>query len=240
VARVSYDVGMFAGDGVGRDDRAGFATAGRVNLDLPHGLEIGGAMSGARTRAHDSDPANGPAISSSSGYRFADGVYVQGLRLRLGADLQWTPGRWRIVAEGLRLHDDRHEQGLDHEDLPAAIGTGFSTTIVRRLRTRQDRAGNPLANAVLRRPLDVAFRYDYISFDDTGASGIDSVRPRATNIRARASHGLTLGSTWSVGPWMRVLGNIGVEHYSDARSAPEPGRSGPYLTLGARLQLQLP
>lgn len=241
VARLSYDVGMFAGDGVGRDDRAGLITAGRVNLDLPHGLEVGGSVSSARTRAHDSEPANGPATSSTSGYRFADGVYVQGLRLRLGADMQWTPGRWRLVAEALRLRDAREEQGLDHEDLPAAIGTGFSATVVRRLRTRRDPAGAPLANALLRRPLDIAVRYDYISIDDVnGASGVDSVRPRATNIRARASHGLTLGSTWSVGPWMRVLGNAGLEHYSDARSAPEPGRNGVYWTFGARLQLEIP
>lgn len=239
LARLSYDVGVFAGDGVNRDDRSGVMVAARTVVDLPHDLEVGASISRARTRATDSDSANGPAFESTSGYRFADGVYVQGARLRVGADMEWSPGRWRFVAEALRLHDQRLEQGLDYEDLPAAVGTGFSATVVRRLRRRQDRSGNMVVNAVLRRPLDIAMRYDYIGFDDTdGASGADSVRPRATDIRARAAHGLTLGSTWSASTWMKILGNIGVEQFTEQRSAPVTGRRGTYLTLAARLQVE--
>ncbi len=239
MARLSYDVGVFAGDGVNRDDRAGLMVAARTVVDLPHDLELGASISRARTRARDTDPANGPAFESTSGYRFADGVYVQGARLRLGADMEWSPGQWRFVAEALRLRDERLEQGLDYEDLPPAIGTGFSATVVRRLRRRQDRSGSMLINAVLRRPLDLALRYDYIALDDGGdTSGADSVRPRATDIRARASHGLTLGSTWSASTWMKVLGNVGVEQFTEQRSAPVTGRTGAYLTLGARLQVE--
>ncbi len=238
-ARLRYDIGVFAGDGTGRDDRAGLTLAGRAVLDLPRGLEIGASLSSARTGATDSEPANGPSIQSTSGYRFADGVYVQGRRLRIGADVQWTPGRWRLVAEGLRLHDQRLEQGQDHEDLPAAIGSAFSATVVRRLRTRRDASGNLFANAVLRRPLDVALRYDFIGLDDAnGTTAADSVRPRATDIRARAAHGLTLGSTWAVNRYVKLLGNVGAEQFTEKRSAPESGRQGAYLTLGARLQVE--
>ncbi len=239
LARWSYEVGVFAGDGMNRDDRSGVMVAGRTVVDLPHDLELGASVSRARTTANDSAPANGPAFESTSGYRFADGVYVQGARLRLGADMQWSPGPWRFVAEALRLRDERLEQGLDFEDLPAVIGTGFSATVVRRLRRRQNRSGSLLVNALLRRPLDLALRYDYIALDDAGgASGTDSVRPRATDIRARASHGLTVGSTWAASTWMKVLGNVGVEQFTEQRSAPIAGRSGAYLTLGARLQVE--
>jgi hypothetical protein len=39
---------------------------------------------------------------------------------------------------------------------------------------------------------------------------------------------------------MRVLGEVGLEQYSERRSAREAGRPGTYLTLGARLQLEWP
>ncbi|MEQ1758820.1 MAG: porin [Vicinamibacterales bacterium] len=241
LGRVRYDIGLFAGDGVGRDDRAGITLAGRVVIDLPSSLELGGSVSRAKTKSTDTDPANGSSFLSTSGYRFADGVYVQGMRLRTGVDLEWAPGRWRLIAEALRLHDDRREQGLDREDLPAALGTGFSLTVVRRLRTRRDASGNSVVNALLRRPVDLAARYDYLSVDDVnGATVLDSVRPRAIDIRARATHALTLGSTWSANRWLKVLGNASLEHFTDARSAPEANRTGAYLTLGARLQVEWP
>jgi phosphate-selective porin len=239
IGRLLYEGGLFAGDGVRRNDRSGLTGATRVALDLPNGLEIGASLSLARTRADETAAANGPSFYGTTGYRFADGVYVQGRRTRVGADVQWTPGRWTLVAEYLRLHDERLEQGLDFEDLPAAIGTGFSASVVRRLRTRQDRSGNLLLNAVLRRPLDVALRYDFTGLDDAaGITTVDSVRPRATDIRARGAHALTFGSTWAVSTWMKLLGNLSVERFTDARSAPVAGRTGPFVTLGTRLQVE--
>lgn len=239
IGRLIYEGGVFAGDGVRRNDRSGLTGASRVVLDLPDGVEIGASFSVARTKAVDAEAPNGPSFYGTTGYRFADGVYVQGLRTRMGADVQWTPGRWRLIAEYLRLHDERREQGLDYEDLPAAIGTGFSASVVRRLRTRQDSSGNMILNAMLRRPLDVAVRYDYTGLDDAAAdTAVDSVRPRATDIRARGAHALTFGSTWAVSRWMKVLGNLSVERFTDVRSGPVTGRDGPYITLGTRLQVE--
>lgn len=241
VGRVRYDVGVFAGDGIGRDDRAGLTAAGRATVQVARDLEIGGSVSDARTRAVDNDAPNGPAFRATSGYRFADGVYVQGQRLRLGGDVEWSPGRWRFIAEALRLRDERLEQGLDYEDLPPAIGTGFSVSAIRRLRTRRTGTGGSMLTVLSRRPVDAGIRYDYLGLDDAGTStASDSVRPRATNIRAQATHALTLGSTWSLSSWMRLLGNVGLEQYSEQRSAPKAGRPGMYLTLGARLQLEWP
>jgi len=239
IGRLIYEGGLFGGDGVRRNDRSGLTGATRVALDLPNGLEVGTSLSLARTRADDDAAANGPSFYGTTGYRFADGVYVQGRRTRVGADIQWTPGRWTLAAEYLRLHDERLEQGLDFEDLPAAVGTGFSATVVRRLRTRRDAAGNRFLNAVLRRPVDVALRYDFTGLDDAaGVTAADSVRPRATDIRARGAHAVTLGSTWAASTWMKVLANLSVERFTDARSAPVAGRAGPYVTLGTRLQVE--
>lgn len=225
LGRLSYDAGLFAGDGVGRDDRADVTAAGRATWQLARRLEVGGSLSVARTTADDSDPANGATFRTASGYRFAEAVYVQGQRRRMGADLEWSPGRWRVIAEGLRLTDQRREQGLDYEDLPAAVGAGFSASLRRRLSSRTE----------------AMFRYDYLAFDDTSdGAAAESVRPRATNIRPRSSHGATLGATWVLGRWARVLGNVAAERYTEARSAPEPGRRGWYVSLGSRLQLEWP
>jgi phosphate-selective porin len=220
--RLSYEVGVFAGDGVGRSDRSGPLVAGRVVVDLPADVELGASLSAASTAAADSASANGVVFRSASGYRFADAVYVQGRRTRLGADVEWTPGPWRFTAEVLRLDDQRLQQGLDYEDLPTAVGTGFSAVAVRQLRRR----------------LDAAVRYDHLRFDDAGsATEADSVRPRATDIRARAEHSLTFGSSWLARSWLRVVGNVSVERYSDSRSAPTTGQADAF-TASARLQVE--
>lgn len=158
----------------------------------------------------------------------------------MGADVEWSPGRWRLVAETLRLRDQRLEQGLDFEDPPDAIGTGFSVSAIRRLRARSNATGGSWLRAALgRRAIDAGVRYDFISLDDAGGTiAPESVRPRATNIRAKAAHTVTLGSTWVLSDWLRLLGNAGLERYSEARSAPEAGRHGNYFTLGARLQVE--
>ena len=45
---------------------------------------------------------------------------------------------------------------------------------------------------------------------------------------------------WGVTQWVRLMGNVGVEWFSDPRTAPEAGREGAYWTLGTRLQVELP
>jgi hypothetical protein len=66
-----------------------------------------------------------------------------------------------------------------------------------------------------------------------------SVRPRAADVRARSGHGVTFGGSWGVKRWLRVMGNAGVEWFSDPRSAPDPDDSQ-FWTLGTRLQFSLP
>jgi hypothetical protein len=59
-------------------------------------------------------------------------------------------------------------------------------------------------------------------------------------VRRRGVETLTAGVTWRLTSFARILTNAAVERYSEPRSAPEPGRTGPYFTAGARLQLELP
>ena len=233
--RFEYQVGLFAGDGRGRASRAGVTTAGRLTWAPVKDLEIGTSSSVGRTSAHDSDPANGLDGRMPSGYRFFDRLYVQGRRQRFGIDATFTPGAWTIAAEGLRTSDQRLEQGLDLEDLPSVVATGWSAAANHRFGRRRGGAH------VRAREIDLGLRFDWLSFDDSAAAtGRDSVRLRATDVRQRSAGTLTAGVSWQPTRWGRILGNASLERYGDARSAPEPGKSGPYITLATRFQIELP
>lgn len=233
--RLEYQVGVFAGDGRGRPSRAGVTTAGRLEWSAFRDLQIGTSASLGRTSAQDSDPANGLGGGTPSGYRFFDRVYVQGRRQRFGVDAAFTPRGWTIAAEGLYATDQRLEQGLDFEDLPSIVAQGWSLEVKRRFGRRRGDA------RVRAREIDLGLRFDRLSFDDSApASARDSVRLRATDVRERGAGTLTAGVSWRPTRWGRILGNASLERYADARSAPEAGNTGPYVTLSTRFQIELP
>lgn len=223
--RFDYNVGLFAGDNNGSTRRAGLTGAARVEWEPSNDLVVAGYMSEGRLTSVDTDPENGLEGRLSSGYRFFENVYVQGRRTRFGSDVEWSPGPWQFTVEALRVRDERKEQGIDFDDLPPVVGLGTTLTARWRIAPRRD----------------VAIRYDYLGFDDVGPeTGRSSVRPRASDIRARAGQSVTFGASWGVVRWARIMVDAGVERYSDATSAPEPGRAGGYWSFATRWQLELP
>lgn len=233
--RLEYEVGVFAGDGLGRASRAGLTTAGRLTWTAAQDLEIGASSSLGRTSAHESEAANGLAGRTSSGYRFFDGLYVQGRRQRFEVDAAFTPRAWTFAAEGLYSSDQRLEQGLDFEDLPSIVARGWSVELRRQFGRRRGNARTRL------REIDLGARFDWLSFDDSAAAtGRDSVRLRATDVRERSASTLTAGVSWRPMRWGRILANAALERYGDARSAPEPGKASPYIALSTRFQIELP
>ena len=150
---------------------------------------------------------------------------MHGRRTRLGSDVEWSPGKWQFTAEAMRVRDQRKGQGVDLDDLPAAVGGGASVSARWRFAARRE----------------LSARYEFLDFEDAGPeTAMDSVRPRASDIRARAGQAITVAGSWRLRQWLRVMGNAGTEWFSDPRSAPEPGRGGAYWTLGMRLQVELP
>jgi hypothetical protein len=234
-SRLEYQAGLFAGDGNGRDERAGLTGAGRAEWGAASDLDVGASFSMGRTEADELEDPNGLLGRAPSGYRFFDPIYADGWRTRAGVDTEWTPGPWRIRGEFLRSIEQRHEQGLDLEDLPAAIGTGWSAAITRQFGRRS--GNNPRKRL---REFDVSLRVDWLNFDDNGAeTDRDSVRARATDIRPRSALTSTLGGSWSPTNWTRVMINASWENYAENRTGPEPGHSG-FWTFGTRLQIELP
>ena len=224
-SRLDYDVGVFAGDNNGTTRRSGFTAAGRLEWEPAGDLVFGLYGSEGQLTAVESDAENGLEGRLSSGYRFYENVYVHGRRTRFGGDVEWSPGRWQLTAEAMRVRDERKGQGVDVDDLPSAVGAGAYLSARWRFAARRE----------------LTARYEFVNFDDAGPeTELDSVRPRASDIRARAAQAVTMGGSWRLRPWLRVMGNAGAEWFSDARTAPEPGRDGPYWTLGIRLQVELP
>lgn len=220
-----YEIGVFAGDNNGSRRRSGLTGAGRLEWEPDRNLVLAVYGSDGRLTAVESDPENGLDGRLSSGYRFFEGVYVQGRRTRFGGDVEWSPGPWQFTAEALRVRDERREQGVDFDHLPAVVGTGASLT----------------ARWGLGRRRDVALRYEYLGFDDVGpGTDMASVRPRASDLRARSAQAVTLGASWGITRWARLMGNAGVEWFSDPRTAPQAGDDRGYWILGTRLQIELP
>jgi phosphate-selective porin len=233
--RFAYEAGLFAGDGNGRNSRAGITTAGRVVWNGPRGVELAASLAEGRTTAVDTEPANGLEGRSQSGYRFFERLYVDGWRTRVGGEAQWTPGRWQVRAEAMRVRDERAGQGLDLEDLPGAVGIGWSAALTREFGRR------PGATRSRLREWTLGIRFDSLEFDDEGPETLEeSVRPRATDVRARGGQTLATSISWNLSRWARVMGNASLERYTEARSAPDPGNQGVYWAFGTRLQIQMP
>jgi hypothetical protein len=222
---VDYQAGLFAGDDNGESHRAGLTAAGRLEWEPTDDLILAAYASGGRLSSHDSQPENGLTGRAASGYRFFQDVYVQGRRDRIGGDVEWSPGSWQFTVETLRVRDQRLEQGLDYEDLPPVVGLGANFT----------------ARWRFARGRDIVFGHDYMTFDDLGPKTIaDSVRPRASDVRAHGVHAATVGGSWRLAPWLRLVGNAGAEWFSEPRSAPNPAEKRAYFVMGTRLQIELP
>jgi phosphate-selective porin len=224
-AKLLAQVGLFAGDGLGRQSRAGATMAARAEWEPVADLDLG--VSGAVSRldgVESTSEVNGVNGRSATGYRFFDRLYVQGRRTRIGADAQWRVGPVRLNAEVLRLREDRLEQAADFSDLPALTGRAFTAQARWRSGCRE-----------------IGLRYSHLTFDDEGAAlAVDGVRPRVENVRARGVEALSASAGWQATRWLAVLGEGSAEWYSEATSAPEPGRTGAYWTLGLRLQISSP
>jgi phosphate-selective porin len=247
--RVSYQLGVFVGDGRDRRSRAETTVAARVLLTVAKGLEVGGAVMRGEVEA---DPVGGALDptpkglrgASPTGYVFSIPRFVHGERLRLNAEAAVVRGPFSLRAEYLRASEERKGQGSVLDDLPRSIGSGWSAAGTWLLTggSKKDGAGKP-RRSLFRGPgaLEAAARYESLRFDDDGPdTGFAGFGNRARNIRPADSRAFTGGLSWWPSAYFRIMGDVVVERYGDALLAPEPGRRGSYVTLLGRLQFQLP
>jgi hypothetical protein len=238
VARqLRYLVGAFAGDAWGEEIRGGPTGAARLVLELVDGVELGGSVTIGTAEADDEDPIVEPEPKSlrgrsASGWSFFRRVHVDGSRRRVGADTQIARGPITLKAEVLHGYEERLKQGSTFDDLPAISGLGWSASAVWRVLGAKKGGGAPL---------DLAVRYESLEFDDEGPDeGFAGTGSRARNIRPQSSKALSGGLSFWPKKWARILGNVVLDRYNDELLAPEPGRKGTYVTLIARLQVEVP
>jgi phosphate-selective porin len=244
---VAYQAGVFEGDGSGRDERAGTTGAARLVLKPARWIEIGGSWSQGDVAAApaggtlDPEP-KGFKGRSASGYTFFPRVFVNGRRLRWGADARIQTGPVALWGELLEGREQRLGQGPVQEDLPDLRGDGWSVTATwlltgeRKTRTvRPDHSllGGPGA-------VELAVRYEETWFDDESDEGFESAGSRAANVRPAGIQAFTGGLSWWPSSFLRLVGNVVVERYDDTLRAPEPGKSGAYVSLLGRVQVHLP
>ena len=241
VAReLRYLVGAFAGDGWAEDTRGNFTGAGRLVLEAAKGFELAVSASLGSVDADVEDPVVEPQPKSlrgksASGWSFFRRAHVEGQRRRVGADVLWTRGPLTFKAEVLHGREERKGQGATFDDLPAVAGLGWSASAVWRIRGAGAKKGEGPT------PVDLAVRYESLRFDDEGPDeGFAGIDNRAPNIRPQVGQALSGGVSYRPFVWARLLGNVVVERYNDGLLAPEIGRKGNYVTLFARLQLQVP
>jgi phosphate-selective porin OprO/OprP len=244
---VEYQAGVFEGDGSERDGRAGTTAAARLVLKPARWLDLGGSFSQGDVEAApaggDLDPEPGGLSGrSASGYRFFAPVFVEGRRLRWGADGRIETGPVSLWGEFLEGREQRHGQGPTLEDLPDLQGDGWSVTatwlVTGERKTRTVRPGNSLFGGP--GAVELAVRYEELWFDDVSNEGFESAGSRAANVRPAELRAFTGGLSWWPSPFLRLMGNVVLERYDDALRAPEPGKDGNYVSVLARVQVHLP
>lgn len=248
LGRLDYEAGVFGGDGRGRRDRAETTAAAHLSLDLPRGLRLGGSFSQADIAAEPDGPSLDPLSKGTkgealSGFDFFERKFVNGKRRRLGAEASWVRGPASLKGEFLHLREERLGQGPSFEDLPPVIGQGWAASATWLVTGEKKRAGIEPRHPLGRGPgaIELSLRAEETRFDDDGPdSGFAGAGARSRNLRPTADRAFTGGLSWWPISQIRFLTNLVVERFKDPLLAPETGRRGNYVTLLARLQLELP
>jgi phosphate-selective porin len=244
---VEYQAGVFAGDAHASDGRAGTTAGTRVVLKPARWLDLGGSFSQGDVAANAAGPGLDPepkglSGKSLTGYRFFSPMYVDGRRLRWGADARIQAGPVSVWGEVLQAREQRQGQGPTLQDLPEVRGDGWSASATwlvtgekktRTIHPRRTLFGGPGA-------VEMSVRYEGLRFDDVKNEGFESAGSRAANIRPAGYQAFTGGLSWWPTVFLRLMGNVVVERYDDALRAPEPGKKGNYVTFLGRVQVHLP
>jgi len=244
---VEYQAGVFVGDARASDGRADTTAAARLVLKPARWLDLGGSFSQGEVQADPAGPSLDPEPKglsgrSVTGFRFFPPVYVDGRRLRWGADARVQAGPASLWGEFLQAREERRGQGPTLENLPAVRGDGWSVNVTwlvtgekktRTIRPRGSLFGGPGA-------VELAARYEEARFDDVANEGFESAGSRAANIRPAGLRAFTGGLSWWPSVFLRLMGDVVVERYDDDLRAPESGKKGNYVSLLGRVQVHLP
>jgi phosphate-selective porin len=256
--RLAYQVGVFAGDGRLNPERAGTTAAARLVVTATKGLDLGASFTQGKVKAQPESANNfdpkglGFDGRGPSGYKFSDRHFVNGQRRRVGVDASFIRGSWSLKAEGLEGREQRIGQGsvcsqvgggLVCDDMPDAFGRGWAVSgtwlVTGDKKSKTIKPRRPLGKGP--GAIELGVRYEGLRFDDVGPdTGFAGFGPRARNVRPSGDKAFTGGVSWWPFEFFRAVGNVVVERFDDKLRAPDPARSGNYVTLVGRLQVLIP
>jgi phosphate-selective porin len=247
--RIEYFVGVFAGDGAAITQSAETSVALRLGVKAMKGLLVSGSfMQGNVTpdpRQGATEPSpKGAHGQTATGYTFWNRAHVSGTRRRLGGDLNYSRGPFRLQAEYLQLDEERKGQGSTGQDIPNVMGRGWNAQVSFVLTGEKKgttvEPEHPLFKGGFG-ALELLARVEGLKFDDTGdPEGFAGYGNRARNIAPSGATSIVAGLNYWPSNFMKLQGNALWESYNDPLIAPEPGKTGKYFSLIARIQFMVP
>lgn len=252
-----YEAGVFDDDGdngeleeprfvVEGEDLEGLGPsfAARIVVEIFRRLPVHDRLKGAEigiayTRASVPEGLNSLRGEDVWGFGFFAPVYVKGHRRRLGAQFDWSPGPTGFRAEWMQSREQRLGQSNRNADLSDFIGTAWYTSATW-LVTGEDKDSDVQPDKPLFRggvgAVELAVRYDRLTFRSAGTSGPAFTNPRSEHLLPNTDETLTLGVNWLVNRWVKVVVNGIRQSYDDAERAPRLGTADYWSGL-LRLQV---
>ena len=188
-------------------------------------LQVGGALSGTNI------PLGFPAVRARTvfGESFYDSrVWVRGRRQRTGVEARWRPGRMSLQTEYIRLSDERRGQSVEDGDLSPLVAQGWYVSGTYALTRKRNRLG----------VVELAARYETLSFGSGGAEGERSTSARADAVLGNTDRATTIGVNWHVHRWVKVQANVIREDIQRPLMGPLPGRAA-FWSRAFRIQLAI-
>jgi phosphate-selective porin OprO/OprP len=239
-----YEAGVFDDDGdngeleeprfvaEGEDlEGLGPSLAARVVAEIFRRLPVHDRLKGAEigiayTRALLPEGLNSLRGEDVWGFDFFEPVYVKGHRRRLGAQFDWSPGPTGFRAEWMQSREQRFGQSNRNGDLSDFIGTAWYTSATW-LVTGENKDGDVRPDKPIFRggfgAVELAVRYDRLTFRSVGTSGAAFTNPRAEHLLPNTDTTLTFGVNWLANRWVKVVVNAIRQSYGDTNRAPKSG-----------------
>lgn len=174
-------------------------------------------------------------------------IDVRGQRLRVGTELNWTPGPFSLRGEVIHVTDQRVGQGFSGENLSDLIARGWYLSGSWVITGEKKGWGVTPRHPFVTRDfmwghgpgaLEIAGRYEQIRFGSAEHPGLPSRSPRAANILSSSERVLTTGVNWYLNKWTRVQFDAIREVIEDTQRAPIVGQST-YWSKYVRIQFVL-
>ena len=249
LGKLWYGIGVFVGDGASPTLDAGTSGAARLVYEPHKGLFAGGSFMQGKVTADAKvgsrePPPKGGQGRTATGFNFWDRAHVNGTRRRLGGDLAYLRGPFRIIGEYLELREQRLGQGSTGQDIPDVRGRGWSVQASYVLTgEKKDSTVEPKKSIFEggKGALEIVARVEGLKFDDTGdPSGFAGYGNRTRNIAPSGASAIEAGLNYWASNFLKFQGNAVWESYNDPLIAPVPGNKGRYFTLIGRVQVMIP